>query len=299
LRLFSDILDGLEAAHLKRVFHRDLKPENLLYFSNTNKLLVADFGIAHFEEDQLHTHVETLPAERLANFEYAAPEQRRSGIEVDARSDIFALGLILSELFTGNVPHGLGAIKISEKASTFAYLDGLVDRMLQQDPNRRYSSIREIKNDLVARGNDFIESQKLDQLKKTVVKESETTDPLVVDPPSIVDVQFTSSGLQIKLSQPVTNDWIHTFQNAPLGGLMGYGPERHSFRGDTASIPVPDRLAQQVINQFKGYLDIVNQIYERETKQKAKDAVLREASRLANKIAQEEHTAAIQKSLKW
>lgn len=68
LALFSNVLDGVEAAHLKGVFHRDLKPENLLYFSDERQLKVADFGIAHFEEDQLHTHVETLPAERLANF---------------------------------------------------------------------------------------------------------------------------------------------------------------------------------------------------------------------------------------
>ena len=68
MELFAGILDGIEAAHLKGVFHRDLKPENILYFESGRRLSVADFGIAHFEEEHLHTSVEALASERLANF---------------------------------------------------------------------------------------------------------------------------------------------------------------------------------------------------------------------------------------
>jgi eukaryotic-like serine/threonine-protein kinase len=74
------------------VFHRDLKPENILYDRNADRLVVADFGIAHFEEDQLLTAVETKDRERLANFKYAAPEQGIRGRPVDHRADIFAFG---------------------------------------------------------------------------------------------------------------------------------------------------------------------------------------------------------------
>jgi len=59
LPLFDQILSGVEAAHLKKVFHRDLKPENILYDRRADCLVVADFGIAHFEEDQLLTARET------------------------------------------------------------------------------------------------------------------------------------------------------------------------------------------------------------------------------------------------
>ncbi len=76
LPLFSQVLDGVEAAHLQGVVHRDLKPENILYDKESNALAIADFGTARFTEDLLATTVETGPAQRLANFQYAAPEQR-------------------------------------------------------------------------------------------------------------------------------------------------------------------------------------------------------------------------------
>lgn len=79
LPLFSLILDGVEAAHLLRVWHRDLKPENVLCDANSGSAVIADFGIAHFEEDELYTAVETRNGDRLANFQYAAPEQRIRG----------------------------------------------------------------------------------------------------------------------------------------------------------------------------------------------------------------------------
>jgi hypothetical protein len=76
ISLFSQILDGIEAAHLLKVFHRDLKPENILFDPNKELVVIADFGIAHFEEDLLETKIETKFSDRMANFAYAAPEQR-------------------------------------------------------------------------------------------------------------------------------------------------------------------------------------------------------------------------------
>ena len=69
----------MEAAHLKKVVHRDLKPENFLYSSSQNRIVVADFGIARFQEEELYTAVETKAEDRLANFQYASPEQRKRG----------------------------------------------------------------------------------------------------------------------------------------------------------------------------------------------------------------------------
>ena len=104
--LFGHLLSGLEAAHEQRAVHRDLKPENVLFRRAGSEILlaIADFGIAQFHPDDQETLVETTVGTRLANFEYHAPEQRRSGGVIDARTDIFALGLMLNELFTGEVP---------------------------------------------------------------------------------------------------------------------------------------------------------------------------------------------------
>ena len=79
LPIFSQILDGVEAAHLQNVVHRDLKPENVLFDPNGSKVAISDFGAARFTEDLMLTIVETAPHQRLANFQYAAPEQRVAG----------------------------------------------------------------------------------------------------------------------------------------------------------------------------------------------------------------------------
>jgi len=66
LPLFSQILDGIEAAHLQKVVHRDIKPENILWSASANLLAIADFGIAWFQEEELFTAVETDDSSRLA-----------------------------------------------------------------------------------------------------------------------------------------------------------------------------------------------------------------------------------------
>jgi serine/threonine protein kinase len=96
LKAFSQLLDGVEAAHLLSVWHRDIKPENVLWDQTVGSLVLSDFGIAHFEVEEIYTAVETQAAARMANFLYSAPEQRVRGAKVDHRADIFSLGLILN-----------------------------------------------------------------------------------------------------------------------------------------------------------------------------------------------------------
>jgi hypothetical protein len=172
LPLYVQVLDCVEAAHLLGVCHRDVKPENLLYDSSSNRIVLADFGIARFREDELLTIVDTGPSERLANFAYAAPEQRKAGNVVDQPADIYALGLILHEMFTGEIPQGTGIRKIRDSAPDFAYLDELVEMMRQQRPEQRIQSVTRVKQELIGRGNNFVNLQRLDQLKKQVVPES-------------------------------------------------------------------------------------------------------------------------------
>jgi serine/threonine protein kinase len=125
-RLFGillQVIHGVNAAHKQKTWHRDLKPENILVSDDLSKVVVADWGIAHFSADVLYTLVETAPEERLANFEYAAPEQRRRGLPVDHRADIYAIGLMLNEIFTGSVPHGTSHARIIDHTPDFSFLD--------------------------------------------------------------------------------------------------------------------------------------------------------------------------------
>jgi hypothetical protein len=148
LGLFDGLAAGLSFAHAKSVWHRDIKPENILYDDATGRLLIADFGIAHFEEDLLLTAVETKNADRLANFAYAAPEQRRKGGAVDHRADIYAAGLILCEMVTGQVPHGTGYRRVGAVSPLHAYVDTVVERAIRNDPDDRYQSVDALRTDL-------------------------------------------------------------------------------------------------------------------------------------------------------
>ncbi len=185
LTVFEKILDGVDAAHKQGVTHRDLKPENILANDST-ELVIADFGIAEFEEEELYTAVETRDGARLANFQYAAPEQRTRGEKIDKRADIYAIGLILNELFTTQLAHGTNYKTIASVTSAYPYLDSLVERMLQQNPTSRYNDIDEIKRELIARGEEHVSMQRLSKLKATVIPTSEIDDPLAADPMRIV-----------------------------------------------------------------------------------------------------------------
>lgn len=135
--IFSQILDGVEAAHFNGAFHRDLKPENILIDEAGSSIVVADFGIARFDQALMETSVKTRLGTRTGNFPYAAPEQRERGANVEGPADIYALGLVLNEMFTGRLAHGQEYVEIGSVAPPFAYLDELVNEMLRQDPAGR------------------------------------------------------------------------------------------------------------------------------------------------------------------
>ena len=155
LRLFMQVLDGVEAPHNRGIWHRDLKPENILFNDIDDRIVVSDFGIAHFSEDAMQTSVETRPQERLANFRYAAPEQRSNGI-VDHRSDIYSLGLILYEMLTSELLQGTSHRRVASVHPKLADLDAIIEKMSRQLPSDRPFSIAEIRGELVSALDDSL-----------------------------------------------------------------------------------------------------------------------------------------------
>ncbi|HEU5380133.1 MAG TPA: serine/threonine-protein kinase, partial [Ktedonobacteraceae bacterium] len=251
LAYFAQLLDGVEAAHLQQVIHRDLKPENVLYDEQQDRLLIADFGIAHFEEEALYTSVETQPNARLANFQYAAPEQRTRGKTIDQRADIYALGLLLNELFTGQVPHGTGYKTIESVAPGYAYLDEIVAAMLRQSAAERPASIEVIKNELIGRKQEFITRQRISELKQTVVPVTDLDDQLVSDPPHLTGYHYEKGVLILYFQRPVNEKWRQALLH--MGNhtaLWNKGPEHFGFSGDQASIPAQENDIQQIIDYF-------------------------------------------------
>jgi serine/threonine protein kinase len=261
---FAQLLDGVEAAHLQGVVHRDLKPENVLIDPSSGVLVVADFGIAQFNQEELYTLIETRATDRLANFLYAAPEQRERDQAVDHRADIYALGLMLNEMFTGETPLGSGHKKIEKVAPEYSYLDDLVEQMRRQSPSERPASIAQIKQQLIARKNDFVSQQRISSLRKTVVPEGELDDPLIIDPIRLVGVDYEKSGrLILQLSQPANDTWVRALRNfGSHTAVLGKGPDTFLVQGNTASVSAAEHQAQDIINYFKEWLPRVNQKYK-------------------------------------
>ena len=301
LPLFDQILSGVEAAHLRGVYHRDLKPENVLCDHAGDRLVIGDFGIAHFEEEELLTAAETKNQERLANFIYAAPEQKVRAGTVDVRADIFALGLMLNEMFTGAVPSGVGYPLIANASPSHSYLDEIVTQMIAHSPADRYPTIARIKEELAARGNAFVALQKLDAVSRKVVPASSPDDPLGGQDVTIAKIDYEPGELIFWLEPPPPPAWTQAFLN--LGDYIGYRgmaePARvQFFHNGTASVGANENTASEIAGMFRMWVASVNKAYrtklERDAEQKHRERLnaleadrLRadEKARVAQKLA--------------
>ena len=298
LTLYSQLLDGVEAAHKKGVWHRDLKPENILYDPSDDRTVVADFGIAHFEEDIIATPVKTRPNSKMANLGYSAPEQRKRGASIDEKVDIYALGLILNEMFTRDVPQGTGYKTISSVSIHFAYLDGLVEQMLQQTPSARPSSIDEIKKILIARRNDFIARQELDKKRDEVVPVTEIAD---FDPIKIIDTDYQDGHLVFKLSRIPDGNWIKNFHQpkAEYHFTANYEPVSFNFIKNIARVPMQnENVAQRLANYFEQYVQVANNGYATELRSQAAQKEKELRDQLVREVEEAERRARILKSIK-
>ncbi|HVV82032.1 MAG TPA: protein kinase, partial [Kofleriaceae bacterium] len=110
----TQICSGLAAAHKAGVVHRDLKPDNVLIERGTDRVVITDFGIARSGDDESVTQVGVV----IGTPRYMAPEQL-AGTDVDARADIFSLGVMLFEMASGKRPwSGDNAIAIAVAQAT-------------------------------------------------------------------------------------------------------------------------------------------------------------------------------------
>lgn len=144
--VFAGLLDALAHAHARGVVHRDLKPANVLLASDGARL--ADFGIAHLDlqtgtgKTQL-----TRTAAILGTFPYMSPEQR-AGRSVDARSDLYSVGVMLYEALAGQRPEGAFPPLHRLRAEVPGKVDPFLLRLLQPDPASRMSSAPEARREL-------------------------------------------------------------------------------------------------------------------------------------------------------
>ncbi|WP_278575737.1 protein kinase domain-containing protein [Fusobacterium ulcerans] len=148
-KLFSDLSESLSSLEKFGIIHRDLKPENILIDENGN-YKIADFGIAHFDDSIFPIAGLTKEAERLANFEFYAPEQLKPSSHTSLATDIYSFGLILYWFVFGEITKGTGRKRLTEVfvETEAKYFDIIIDKCLRDEPKERYQIIEEMNNHL-------------------------------------------------------------------------------------------------------------------------------------------------------
>jgi serine/threonine protein kinase len=155
LEVAFQVADALEFAHRAGVIHRDIKPGNVMVVLSDSgpRVKLVDFGIAHVDRSNL-----TLTQSHPGTYAYMSPEQLRGEKDLDSRSDLFSLGIVYGELFSGHHPfEAASEAMISSRvlrdepdrpsrhrADLPPDLEALILRMLAKDAGERPGSAREV-----------------------------------------------------------------------------------------------------------------------------------------------------------
>jgi tRNA A-37 threonylcarbamoyl transferase component Bud32/tetratricopeptide (TPR) repeat protein len=158
-RHVASIADAVHTAHQHGILHRDLKPSNVLINSQTDRALVADFGLAKILEGDQDA---TFTGEVLGTPAFMSPEQARDSASATTSSDVYGVGTILYFLLTGRPPFRGGSIpdilrQVAEDdppipstwvAQTDRDLETICMKCLAKEPKRRYASCQDVSEEL-------------------------------------------------------------------------------------------------------------------------------------------------------
>ena len=163
LELMIKVCEAVHHAHQRGIIHRDLKPSNILV-DEAGQPRILDFGVAHIGEGDSHATRQTSLGEVVGTLAYMSPEQVLGDpAELDARSDVYALGVLLYELLAGRLPYETGqrpydaarvireieAAPLSEISRVFrGDIDTITLKALEKNKTRRYALAADLADDL-------------------------------------------------------------------------------------------------------------------------------------------------------
>ncbi len=146
LAVTAHLCDALAYAHKNGIVHRDIKPSNVL-IDVEGRVKVADFGLAKLTTNNANSGL-TQTGMAMGTPDYLAPETLTLGSDVDGRADLYAVGVMLYQMLTGDIPRGMFRMPSQKFQNIDPRFDAIVQRALEHDREERYQSSIEIRRDL-------------------------------------------------------------------------------------------------------------------------------------------------------
>ncbi|MBI3118777.1 MAG: protein kinase, partial [Candidatus Hydrogenedentes bacterium] len=140
LRILDQLCASLEYAH-QFTIHRDIKPENVMLDDASGSVKLMDFGISKLMANTQLTGASMV----MGTPYYMSPEQLRNSRDVDARADIFSIGVMLYEILTGNMPTGVPRPASQIEEGLPPSLDAIVARCVDPNPEKRFANATELR----------------------------------------------------------------------------------------------------------------------------------------------------------
>jgi serine/threonine protein kinase len=145
LAITAHVCDALAVAHAAGIVHRDIKPANVL-INQQGQVKVADFGLAKIDDPGSHGLTKTGYA--MGTPDFVAPEALMLGTAVDGRADLYAVGVMLYQMLTGQIPRGAWQPASVLSPGTDPRFDQIILKAMQYDRESRYQSSTELRQAL-------------------------------------------------------------------------------------------------------------------------------------------------------